>query len=92
MKAGRRALLALLVLVFIAGLLFGFLAAVFGARADVGQSEQASAVIFGTAMITFAVVGIVAANRAVETNDFRIPLLCGVGEVAAFTLLFMFGP
>ena len=87
-----RAILTLLVLVYLASILIGVLMAVFGSQSDVNQGEQSAALFFGIGMTVFGIVGFVCAAREQSKERLRVPLICAGGAMVSFLLVLAFGP
>jgi hypothetical protein len=81
-----RAVLAVLVLVFLAGLLIGIPMAIFGSQSDTSPGEQAAALFFGVGMIVFSIVGFIGVVKASTKAGLRIPLICGCAVAISFLL------
>lgn len=87
-----RAVLALLILLFLASIIVGIPIAIFGSQSDVSPGEQAAALWYGVGMVGFGVFGIARAVKVQSKEALRIPLFCAAGAVVSFLLLLVFGP
>lgn len=86
-----RAVLALLILIFLASILIGVPVAIFGSQSDTSPGEQAAALFFGIGLIVSGIWGLVGATRAQSKAGLRVPLVCAGGAIVAFLLVLVYG-